>query len=196
MSLRSTCAGGHEGFTAVLCGPWRCHGAEEALDIVPLLCSDTLQVRLCRLRPASPRWTFWSLLGGEGGRLQGLTRGPESRPTPTGRGKLVFLCHAPYVTLLRKWPARPCLERGVWEPPSPDGSGLVFLCPGLGWHCKLGRSQGPSSSVSSIRSLRPGRTPSPEQGLRHAQAQSGFFVGGCARAYTIIHVFHISQTQW
>jgi hypothetical protein len=29
----------------------------------------TLCVRLCRLRPASPRWTFWSLLGDEGGWL-------------------------------------------------------------------------------------------------------------------------------
>jgi hypothetical protein len=59
-------------------GPCRCRGAEEALGIVRLLCSDTLHVRLCRLGLASHRWTFWSLLGGEGGRLQGLTCGPRS----------------------------------------------------------------------------------------------------------------------
>jgi hypothetical protein len=28
-----------------------------------------------------------------------------------------------------------------------------------------------------------GEPPSPVQGLRHAQVQSGFFIGGCARAY-------------
>jgi hypothetical protein len=71
-------------------------------------------------------------LGGEGGRLQGLTRGPGSRLAPRGCGKLVFLCHVPCVTLLWKWPARPRLERGVWEPPSLDGTRLVFLRPGLG----------------------------------------------------------------
>jgi hypothetical protein len=44
MSLWSTCAGVQDGFTAALCGPWRCHEAEEALDVVQLLCSDTLHV--------------------------------------------------------------------------------------------------------------------------------------------------------
>jgi hypothetical protein len=62
----------------VLYGPWRCRGAEEAQGVVWLLCYDTLRARLCRLGPASPRWTFWSLLGGEGGWLQGLTSGPGS----------------------------------------------------------------------------------------------------------------------
>jgi hypothetical protein len=79
MSLRSTFVGVQESLTTVLCGPWRCCGAEEALGIVQLLCSDTLLVRLCWLGPASPRWTFWSLPDGEESRLQGLTRGPSSR---------------------------------------------------------------------------------------------------------------------
>ena len=56
--LWSTCAGVQEGLAAALCGLWRCLGAEEALGIVRLLCSDTLCVKLCRLGPASPRWTF------------------------------------------------------------------------------------------------------------------------------------------
>jgi hypothetical protein len=67
MSLWSTCAGVQEDLAVALYGPWRCHGAEEALGVVRLLCSDTLHVRLCRFGPASPRWTFWSILGGEGG---------------------------------------------------------------------------------------------------------------------------------
>ena len=49
--------------------------------------------------------TFWSLLGGEGGRLQGLTRGLGSHPALGGRGKIVFLCHAPCVTPPWKWSA-------------------------------------------------------------------------------------------
>jgi hypothetical protein len=52
-------------------GPWRYRGAEETLGIVWLLCSDTLSVRLCRLGPVSTMCTFWSLLGGEGIRLEG-----------------------------------------------------------------------------------------------------------------------------
>jgi hypothetical protein len=70
-------AGVQKGLAAMRCGPWRCRGAKEALGIVRLLYFDTLRVRLCWLGLASPRWTFWSLLGGEGGRLQGLTRGPR-----------------------------------------------------------------------------------------------------------------------
>ena len=144
MSLRSTCVGVQTSLAVALCGLRRCCGAEEALGVIRLLCSDTRHVRLCRLGPASPRWTFWSLPGGEGGRLQGLTHGPGSRLAPGGRGKLVFLCHAPCVTLSMEWLARPCLERGVREPPSPNGSGLIFLYLGLGWCRKPGKSQGPS----------------------------------------------------
>jgi hypothetical protein len=81
--------------------------SQKSLGVVQLLCSDTLHVRLCRLGPVYPRWTFWSLLGDEGGRLQGLTRRLGSSPAPGGRGKLVFLCHAPCVTQSRKWPVGP-----------------------------------------------------------------------------------------
>jgi hypothetical protein len=157
-----------------LYGPWRCRGAKEALDVIRLLCSDILCVRLCWLVPASPRWTFWSLLGGEGGRLQGLSRGPRNRPARGGSRKLVLLCHAPCVTLLRKWPARPCQGRSALEPLSPDGSGLVFLHPSLGWHRKPGRSQGLSSSVSSIRSLKPGQAPEPCEGAAPCPGSTSF----------------------
>jgi hypothetical protein len=55
----------------VLYGLWRCCGAEEALGIVRLLCSDTLRVRLCRLGLASRLvdllesswWRRWLALG-------------------------------------------------------------------------------------------------------------------------------------
>jgi hypothetical protein len=123
MSLWSTCARVQEGLVATLCRPWG-HGAEEALGVVWLLCSDTLRVRLCRLGPTSTRWTFWSLPGSEGGWLQGLTRGPRSRPALGGRRKLVFLCHAPCVTMLRKWPTRPCPGHGVLSPRASMDWGL------------------------------------------------------------------------
>jgi hypothetical protein len=77
-------AGVQKGLVGMRCGPWRCRGAKEALGNVRLLYSDTLHVRLCWLGPASPRWTFWSLLGGEGGQLQGLTRGPRGLQAPGG----------------------------------------------------------------------------------------------------------------
>jgi hypothetical protein len=76
-------------------GPWWCRGAKEALGIIRLLYSDTLRVRLCRLGLASPRRTFWSLLGGEGGQLQGLTRGPESLRAPRGHGEALSSCVMP-----------------------------------------------------------------------------------------------------
>ena len=34
-------------------GLWQCLDAEEALDVVRLLCYETLHVRLCQLGPAS-----------------------------------------------------------------------------------------------------------------------------------------------
>ena len=54
MSLWSICAGVQEGLAAMLCGPWLCGRAEEALGVVRLACSDTLSVRLLRLGLASP----------------------------------------------------------------------------------------------------------------------------------------------
>jgi hypothetical protein len=76
---------------AASCGPWRCRGAEEALGVVRLLCSNTLSVRLCWLGPASTRCTFWRLLGGEGSRLEGLTREPGSPRAPEASGGVYLL---------------------------------------------------------------------------------------------------------
>jgi hypothetical protein len=81
------------GLTAVLYGSWQCHGAEEALGIIRLACSNTLSVRLCRLGSASPRLTFWSLLGGEGIQLEGLMHGPRSLEPLEAEESFVFLCH-------------------------------------------------------------------------------------------------------
>jgi hypothetical protein len=47
------------------------------------------------------------------------------------------------------------LAGSAWEPPSLDGSGHVFLRPGLGWWHRPGESQGLGSGSSSIASLRP-----------------------------------------
>jgi hypothetical protein len=142
VNLWSTCVEVQEGLAATRCGPWRCRGAEEALGVLQLLCSDTLRVRLCQLGLASPRWTFWSLLGSEGGRLQGLTCGPRSP-----RGSFVLWCHTPCVTLSEKWPVMLYRRGSTGEPLSLGSLGRVFLCPGLGWRRQPGRSQGPGWSV-------------------------------------------------
>jgi hypothetical protein len=71
-----------------------------------------------------PKWTFWSLLYGKGGRLQGLTCRPRSHPAPGGRGKLVFLFHAPCVTLSWKWLARPHPKRVARSPQASMAKGL------------------------------------------------------------------------
>jgi hypothetical protein len=68
---------------------------EEALGVVRLLCSDTLSVRLCWFGPASTRCTFWRLLGGEGGRLEGLTRRPGSPRAPGASGGVCLLVSRP-----------------------------------------------------------------------------------------------------
>jgi hypothetical protein len=52
-------------------------------------------VRLCRLRPASLGAPFWRLLGGEGGRLKGLTHGPRIPRAPRGRGGACLLVSHP-----------------------------------------------------------------------------------------------------
>jgi len=77
------------------CGSWWCRGAEEALGAVRRLCSNTLRIRLCWLGPASPGWTFGSLLGGEGGRLQGLTRRPGGLGAPGGHWEALSSCVTP-----------------------------------------------------------------------------------------------------
>jgi hypothetical protein len=102
------------------------------------------------------------------------SRGYHAGPEPGDSRKLVLLCHAPCVTLLRKWPARPCQGRSALEPPSPDGLGLVFVRPSLGWRHKPGRSQGLSSGVSSIGSLKPGQAPEPYEGAAPCPGSASF----------------------
>jgi hypothetical protein len=115
------CARVQEGLAAVQRGPVRCLGAEEAwassdYSILTLCVSDGVGLD----RP-SPGETFWSLLGGEGGQLWGLMRRPRSPQTPKGRGKLCLLVSR--------------LDSNARKPLGIGSLGLVFLCPGLGWHC-------------------------------------------------------------
>jgi hypothetical protein len=80
-------------------GLWQCRGTEEALGVVRLLFSDTLRhcVSGCiSLDRSPPGVTFWSLLGSEGGQLQGLMRGPRSPRAPRGRGKVLSSCVRPW----------------------------------------------------------------------------------------------------
>jgi hypothetical protein len=76
-------------------GPSRCLGAEEAWAS-----SDCSVLTLCvsggvGLDRPPPGETFWSLLGGEGGRLRGLTCGARSPRALGGRGKLCLLVSRP-----------------------------------------------------------------------------------------------------
>jgi hypothetical protein len=103
-----------------------------------------------------------------------VTRGPGSLRALGGRGKLVFLCHALCVTLSREQPAKLHSKCSVWEPPSFDGSGRVFLRLGLGWRCEPGWSQGPSSGVSSIGSQRLGRALEPWAGAATCSGSARF----------------------
>jgi hypothetical protein len=95
LRIWSTCARVQEGLVVVLYGPWQYCGAEEALGIIRLLCLDTMSVRLCRLRTASPRCVFWSLLGDEGGWLEGMMHGPGSLGAPGGHGGTCLLVSCP-----------------------------------------------------------------------------------------------------
>jgi hypothetical protein len=65
--------------------------------------------------------------------------------------------------------------------PEPQWSRLVFLCLGLGWSRKPSRSQGPSSSVLSIRSLKPRQAPGPCAGATSCPC-SARFLGRRVRA--------------
>ena len=72
-SLWSTCAGVQERLAVVRHGPSRCLGAKD-----PWASSGCSVLRLCVSKGVgldwpSPSETFWSLIGGEGGRIQGLT---------------------------------------------------------------------------------------------------------------------------
>jgi hypothetical protein len=63
---------------------------------------------------------------------------------------LVFLCHAPCVTLLGERLAKPCPRGSAREPPSLSALGRVFLCPSLGWCLRPGESQGSSLSLRRL----------------------------------------------
>jgi hypothetical protein len=141
LCLWSTCAGVQEGLVAAPCGQWRCHGAEEALGVVRLLCSDTLSVRLCRLRLASPRCTFWRLLGGEGGQLEGLTRGPRSPRAPRASEGVCLLTSCPVRDSIRGVVDRAALAGQCWGAPRASELGAHLLMPRT-----LAGSQGPGSS--------------------------------------------------
>jgi hypothetical protein len=108
------------------CGPWRCRGAEETLGVARLLCSSMLSVRLCRLRPVPSRCTFWRLLGGERGRLGGLTHGSGTLEPLKLAEEFVFLCHVPCVTLSEEWLTEPHLQAALGSPPSLGGFGHTF----------------------------------------------------------------------
>jgi hypothetical protein len=58
--------------------------------------------------------------------------GPETPKPLEAMEGLVFLCHAPCVTLSGARLIEPRLRGSVGESLSLDGSGRVFLCPGLG----------------------------------------------------------------
>jgi hypothetical protein len=79
----------------VLCQPSRCRGADEALGVVRLLCSNTLRVRLLSAWTGLSQVPFRSLLGGEGGRLQRLTLEPGSPRAPGGHGGVCLLVSRP-----------------------------------------------------------------------------------------------------
>jgi hypothetical protein len=115
-------------------GLLRCLGAKEAwassgYSILTLCVSDGVGLDWPLLGE-----TFWSLLGGEGGWLWGLTCGPESPRAPRGYGKLCLLVSCPRRDPVREAVGRACLGSDAREPPGIDSLGLVFLCLGLGWH--------------------------------------------------------------
>jgi hypothetical protein len=58
--------------------------------------------------------------------------GPRAPKPLEATEELVFLCHAPCVTLSRERLIEPCPRGSAGEPLSLGGSGRVFLCPGLG----------------------------------------------------------------
>jgi hypothetical protein len=58
----------------------------------------------------------------------------EATEPPEAAGSFIFLCHAPDMTLLEEQLAGAHLGSGAREPLGIGSMGLVFLCPGLGWH--------------------------------------------------------------
>jgi len=53
---------------------------------------------------------------------------------PEAAGSFVFLCHAPDVTLSEEQLTGARLGSDAEESPGIGSLGLVFLCPGFGWH--------------------------------------------------------------
>jgi hypothetical protein len=106
-------------------GPWRCRGAEEALGIVRLLCSNTLSVRLFWLGPTSTRCTFSRLHGGESIRLEGLTSGPGSPEPLKPWGDLTPCVTCPCMTLSAEQLTAPRMLGSVGEAPSHRCSGSL-----------------------------------------------------------------------
>ena len=60
--------------------------------------------------------------------------GSGAREPSEAMGSFVFLCHAPDMTLSEEQLVGARLGSGAGEPPGIGSPGLVFLCPGLGWH--------------------------------------------------------------
>jgi hypothetical protein len=58
--------------------------------------------------------------------------GPGALEPLEATEELVFLCHAPCVSLSGERLIEPRPRGNVGEPPSPSGLGRVFLCLGLG----------------------------------------------------------------
>ena len=142
------------------CGLWRCRGAEEALGIVRLLCSNTLNVRLCRLGPVFIRCTFWRLLGGEDSWLGGLTRELGSPGAPEASGGIWILVSCPV-----RYPFG-----GAVDSAAPAGQ------------CQEGakdRIHAPSDREPRARASP--RVPS--RGAGQARARPNALAGGCARAH-------------
>ena len=60
--------------------------------------------------------------------------GLEAHEPSEAVGSFVFLCHAPDLTMLEEQLAGARLGSGARKPRGIGSPGLVFLCPGLGWH--------------------------------------------------------------
>jgi hypothetical protein len=102
-------------------------------------------------------------------------------PNPWRLQEACLLMSRPMHDPITEVVSRAMPPHGILEPLSPDGSRLVFLCPGLGWRRKPGRSQGPSLGVSSIGSLKHGQAPKPCVGAAPCLG-SAWFLGRRVRA--------------
>jgi hypothetical protein len=90
--------------------------------------------------------------------------------------ELVFLCHAPCMTLSGERPAEPCPRWSVREPLSLDGPGRVFLCLSLGWRRRPAGAEGWARASRRSEGQGSGEPLSPGQRPWRAQARLGFLV--------------------